>query len=107
MGLSFSFSAPAEIRARSRSNGMRGVQQPSGRHDTSIEFGRVRLRVLGRQESMSMVRMYGHPFAAFYWKALIAVYERNVPFEFLMIDAEHAENATAIGRLSPTGQFPV
>lgn len=54
-----------------------------------------------------MVRIYGHPFAAFYWKALIAVYERNVPFEFLMIDADHADNATAIGRLAPTGQFPV
>ena len=32
-----------------------------------------------------MVRIYGHPFAAFYWKALIALYERGVPFEFLMI----------------------
>ena len=39
-----------------------------------------------------MVRIYGHPFArAFYWKALIAVYERSVPFEFLMIDADHRD----------------
>ena len=54
-----------------------------------------------------MVRIYGHPFARFYWKALIALYERDVPFEFLMVDAEHPENAEFVGRVSPTGQFPV
>jgi glutathione S-transferase len=54
-----------------------------------------------------MVRIYGHPFAAFYWKALIALYERDVPFEFLMIDAEHPENTEAVSHLAPTGQFPV
>lgn len=54
-----------------------------------------------------MLRIYGHPFAAFYWKVLIAAYEREVPFEFLMIDAEHPQNAEAVSRLAPTGQFPV
>ena len=54
-----------------------------------------------------MVRIYGHPFAAFYWKTLIALYERDVPFEFLMIDPDHPENAAAVSRLGPTGQFPV
>ena len=54
-----------------------------------------------------MVRIYGHPFASFYWKALIALYEREVPFEFLMVDPDHPENLEAIGRLAPTGQFPV
>jgi glutathione S-transferase len=54
-----------------------------------------------------MLRIYGHPFASFYWKALIALYERDVAFEFLMIDAEHSQNAEAVSRLSPTGQFPV
>ena len=54
-----------------------------------------------------MVRIYGHPFAAFYWKAAIALYERDVPFEFLMVDPEHPGNAEAVSRLSPTGQFPV
>ena len=48
-----------------------------------------------------MLRIYGHPFAAFYWKVLIALYERGVPFEFLMIDAEHPENAEAVSRLAP------
>jgi glutathione S-transferase len=54
-----------------------------------------------------MVRVYGHPFAAFYWKVAIALYERQVPFEFMMIDADHPQNAEAISHLSPTGQFPV
>jgi len=54
-----------------------------------------------------MVRIYGHSFAAFYWKVLIALYERDVPFEFLVIDADHPENAEAVSRLAPTGQFPV
>lgn len=54
-----------------------------------------------------MVKIYGHPFASFYWKALIAIYERKVAFEFLMVDPEHPENAAAIADLSPTGQFPV
>ena len=54
-----------------------------------------------------MLRIYGHPFASFYWKVLIALYEREVPFEFLMVDGEHPANAAAIATLSPTGQFPV
>lgn len=54
-----------------------------------------------------MVRIYGHPLAAFYWKALIALYERAIPFEFLMVDPDHPQNVEAVGRLAPTGQFPV
>lgn len=54
-----------------------------------------------------MLKIYGHPLASFYWKAAIALYERRVPFEFLMVDADHPENAAAIAHLSPTGQFPV
>jgi len=52
------------------------------------------------------IQLYGHPFASFVWKALIAAYERHVPFEFCMVDADHAENAARIAELSPTGQFP-
>jgi glutathione S-transferase len=54
-----------------------------------------------------MLRIDGHPFAAYYWKVLIALYERDVAFEFLMVDGEHPEHAQAIARLAPTGQFPV
>ena len=54
-----------------------------------------------------MLKIYGHPFAAFYWKVLIALYERDVPFQFMMVDPDHPENARAIADLAPTGQFPV
>jgi len=54
-----------------------------------------------------MIQIYGHPLASFYWKVLIALYEREVPFEFLMVDAEHPQHAEAVSRLAPTGQFPV
>lgn len=50
--------------------------------------------------------LYGHPFASFVWKPLIALYERNVSFEFRMVDPEHPEHQTRIAGLSPTGQFP-
>ncbi len=56
---------------------------------------------------LSMLKIYGHPFASFYWKAAIALYERGVPFEFLMVDPGHPENVEAIASLAPTGQFPV
>lgn len=52
------------------------------------------------------IKLYGHPFAAFVWKALIAAYERDVPFEFCMIHPDHTKNAERIAQLSPTGQFP-
>src|SRR5579859_329315 len=52
------------------------------------------------------IQLYGHPFAAFVWKALIAAYERNVPFAFRMVDNDHTENANRMTQLSPTGQFP-
>ncbi|MGH8125828.1 MAG: glutathione S-transferase family protein [Bryobacteraceae bacterium] len=52
------------------------------------------------------IKLYGHPFAAFVWKALIAAYERDVPFEFCIVDPDHAENSARIAELSPTGQFP-
>lgn len=52
------------------------------------------------------IRIYGHPFSSFTWKALIAAYERDVPFEFCMVDSDHPENLARMSELSPTGQFP-
>lgn len=53
-----------------------------------------------------MIKLYGHPFASFAWKVLIAAYERQVPFEFCMVDPDHPENQARMKALSPTGQFP-
>ncbi len=54
-----------------------------------------------------MLRLYGHPFASYCWKALIALYERDISFTFLMVDPDHPEHGAAVNRLAPTGQFPV
>ena len=53
-----------------------------------------------------MIDLYGHPFAAFAWKALIAAYARDVPFAFRIVDPDHPENAARLAELSPTGQMP-
>jgi len=50
--------------------------------------------------------LYGHPFASFVWKPLIALYERDVRFTFRIVDPNHPENQARIAELSPTGQFP-
>lgn len=50
--------------------------------------------------------LYGHPFASFVWKPLIALHERDVAFDFRMVDPDHPENQARIAELSPTGQFP-
>ncbi|MCW6534178.1 glutathione S-transferase family protein [Sphingomonas lycopersici] len=52
------------------------------------------------------VALYGHPFSSFTWKALIAAYERDVRFEFRMIDPDHPDNMARLAKLAPTGQFP-
>lgn len=52
------------------------------------------------------LELYGHPFAAFAWKPLIALYERDLAFTFRMVDPDHPENQALMAELSPTGQFP-
>ncbi len=54
-----------------------------------------------------MVQIYGHPFSSFTWKVLIALHERDVRFEFMMLGPEHSENGALVARLTPIGQFPV
>jgi glutathione S-transferase len=56
---------------------------------------------------MSNLRLYGHPFSSYTWKALIALHEKGLPFEFRMIDAEHPENAARLAQLWPLEKFPV
>jgi glutathione S-transferase len=51
------------------------------------------------------IQLYGHPFAAFVWKPLIAAYERNVPFEFRMVDPDHTDNSNRMAQRSATEDF--
>lgn len=54
-----------------------------------------------------MLELYGHPFASYCWKVLIALYERDLRFDLRIVDPDHPENLETVGRLAPAGQFPV
>ena len=49
--------------------------------------------------------LHEHPFAAYCWKALVALYERDVPFERHFVGGE-ADRA-GLGELWPMASIPV
>jgi glutathione S-transferase len=51
--------------------------------------------------------LYYHPFSSFCQKVLVALYEREVPFEAVIVDLSDAEQKAALERLWPIGKFPV
>lgn len=55
---------------------------------------------------MSLVLHY-HPLASYCWKALIALYELDVPFEKNIVDLMDEKQRTAFYALWPIGKFPV
>ena len=53
------------------------------------------------------MRFYGHPFSSYCQKALIALYEKDIPFEFRMLTPEDEETAAEHARLWPLRRMPV
>ena len=53
------------------------------------------------------LRLYYHPFSSFCQKVLIALYERDVPFEPVNVDLGDTEQRAALERLWPLAKFPV
>ena len=53
------------------------------------------------------VQLYGHPFSSYTWKALIALYANDTPFEFAGLGEGKAENEAFVQSASPQGLFPV
>ena len=51
--------------------------------------------------------LYYHPLASFCWKALIALYENDTPFEPHIVDLLDPASAAAFKRIWPIGRFPV
>lgn len=51
--------------------------------------------------------LYGHPFSSYTWKALIALYEKRLDFEFRILDDQHPEHWAQLRALWPRGQMPV
>jgi len=54
-----------------------------------------------------MLALYGHPFSSYTWKALIALYANETPFEFRVVDADHPGHVELVQSASPLGKFPV
>jgi glutathione S-transferase len=53
------------------------------------------------------MQFYGHPFSSYCQKALIALYEKDIPFEFRVLTPEDEETAAEHARLWPLRRMPV
>jgi glutathione S-transferase len=51
--------------------------------------------------------LHYHPFASFCWKALIALYEKDVVFERVIVDLGDPAGTAAFKAIWPIGKFPV
>jgi len=51
--------------------------------------------------------LHFHPLSSFCWKALIGLYELEVPFEKHLVDLSDGEARAAFARLWPIAKFPV
>jgi len=51
--------------------------------------------------------LYYHPLSSYCWKALIALYEAEVPFEKRLVDLQDPSERAAFLKLTPLGKFPV
>ena len=53
------------------------------------------------------LRLYFHPFASFCWKALIALYENDTPFEPIVVDLHDEASSAAFRAVWPMAKMPV
>jgi glutathione S-transferase len=51
--------------------------------------------------------LYAHPFAAYCWKVLIALYEHDTAFTYRRLGPEDPEAGAELAALWPIGRFPV
>ena len=57
-----------------------------------------------------MLRLYGHRFSSYTWKALIPLYANGIEFDFCDVDGgapDGAENLAFVRGVHPAGKFPV
>jgi glutathione S-transferase len=53
------------------------------------------------------MKLHYHPLSSFCWKALIGLYELDVPFELHVVDLSDPEARGALAQLWPMTKFPV
>jgi glutathione S-transferase len=51
--------------------------------------------------------LYYHPLASFCWKALVALYENDTPFDPLIVDLGDASSRDKFAKVWPPAKFPV
>lgn len=54
-----------------------------------------------------MLRLHGHPFSSYTWKALIPLYANDTPFEFVPMEGDKALSEQFPGKVHPGGHIPV
>ena len=53
------------------------------------------------------IKLYYHPLSSFCWKALIALYENDTPFEPVLVDLQDPVERDKFLKIWPIGKFPV
>jgi glutathione S-transferase len=53
------------------------------------------------------LKLYYHPLSSFCWKATIALYENDTPFEKVIVNLQDAVSRDAFLKVWPVGKFPV
>lgn len=53
------------------------------------------------------LQLHGHPFSSYCWKALIALYANDTPFEFRQMEGDRPLSEQFPGRVHPGGHIPV
>lgn len=53
------------------------------------------------------LQLHGHPFSSYCWKALIALYANDTPFEFVQMEGDRPLSEQFCGHNHPGGHIPV
>ncbi|MFC3784898.1 glutathione S-transferase [Sphingopyxis italica] len=54
-----------------------------------------------------MLIYYGHPFSSYTWKVLIALYEKEIDFDYRSVDPAFPDHMPELRAHWPVGQFPL
>jgi glutathione S-transferase len=54
-----------------------------------------------------MLIYYGHPFSSYTWKVLIALYEKEIDFDYRSVDPAFPDHMPELKAHWPVGQFPL
>ena len=58
-------------------------------------------------EPRTGLQLHGHPFSSYCWKALIALYANDTPFEFVQMAGDRPLGEQFCGQAHPGGHIPV